>query len=247
MTSLILKIIAIISMVLDHTNNVFNLNINVLTYIGRFAFPIFAFQLVQGFIHTKNVNKYLLKLFIFACISQIPYMMFTNISNRSFSLNILFTLALGLYTLIVYGKISNIKMDYLSREKKIYKNIKDNPINDLNKFLAICICIIISAIANFLHFDYGMYGILLIFVFYLFKDKKIKLCISTIILTTLYFSTSIISTYPYLYYILCNVFTILSLIPILLYNGNEGKKLKYFFYIFYPLHLILLIILTYII
>ena len=65
--------IAIVSMVFDHTGYILFKNFSWMNYIGRLAFPIFAFQLTEGYSYTKNLKKYFLRLFIFAIISQIPY------------------------------------------------------------------------------------------------------------------------------------------------------------------------------
>ena len=78
MTSFVLKIIAIITMFIDHLGYaVFN-RFSPLNFIGRISFPIFAFQISEGYIHTKNVKKYLARLFIFSLISQIPFYLFIN-------------------------------------------------------------------------------------------------------------------------------------------------------------------------
>lgn len=73
MTSFKLKIIAIITMVCDHFGDALFSVISPLNFIGRMAFPIFAFQLSEGYIHTKNIKRYLLRIFVFAIISQIPF------------------------------------------------------------------------------------------------------------------------------------------------------------------------------
>lgn len=217
MTSFILKIIGIITMLFDHVGDAIIGKFSFCNLIGRIAFPIFAFQAVQGYIYTKDFKKHMLKLFIFACISQIPFMLFlSTFTEEIFTLNIFFTLFLGLLALFVYDKCKN-------------------------KVLGFLFVIFISIIAYFIHVDYGVFGILLMFFFYFFKDKKIPMAITTIVLCFLRFVPDIIAT-PVLWYIYiqCAIFTALSLIFILFYNKKEGPKAKYFFYIFYPLHLLIL-------
>ncbi len=217
MTSFILKIIGIITMLFDHVGDAIIGKFSFCNLIGRIAFPIFAFQAVQGYIYTKDFKKHMLKLFIFACISQIPFMLFlSTFTEEIFTLNIFFTLFLGLLALFVYDKCKN-------------------------KVLGFLFVIFISIIAYFIHVDYGVFGILLMFFFYFFKDKKIPMAITTIVLCFLRFVPDIIAT-PVLWciYIQCAIFTALSLIFILFYNKKEGPKAKYFFYIFYPLHLLIL-------
>ena len=70
MSSFIIKIIAIISMLFDHTNDVFIGHLSVLNLIGRIAFPLFSFQLVVGYTYTHNIKKYISRMFIFALISD---------------------------------------------------------------------------------------------------------------------------------------------------------------------------------
>lgn len=217
MTSFILKIVGVITMLFDHVGDAIIGKFSFCNLIGRIAFPIFAFQAVQGYIYTKDFKRHMLKLFIFACISQIPFMLFlSTYTEEILTLNIFFTLFLGLLALFVYDKCKN-------------------------KVLGFLFVILTSIIAYFIHVDYGAFGILLIFCFYFFKDKKGSMAITTIILCFLRFVPDIIAT-PILWYIYiqCAIFTALSLIFILFYNKKEGPKAKYFFYIFYPLHLLIL-------
>lgn len=151
MSSFIIKIIAIISMLFDHTNDVFIGHLSVLNLIGRIAFPLFSFQLVVGYTYTHNIKKYISRMFIFALISQIPYSIFIYIyTGTYFELNIFFTLATSLICMYVLSS----------------KNI-----NIYLKLLYISICLII---AYYLKFDYSIFGILyplFIFVFYPFQEK----------------------------------------------------------------------------
>ena len=178
MTSFILKIIGIISMLSDHIGDSVLGVFSFFNYIGRIAFPIFAFQAVQGYIHTKNFKKHMLKLFIFACISQIPFMLFLSTFTEQFLLNIFFTFFLGLFSLFLYDKCKY-------------------------KLLGFLIVVFISVIGEIINVDYGAFGILLIFSFYFFKDKKYLMAISTIILCFAKYVPNIIN-FPslYLHYIL---------------------------------------------
>ena len=105
MTSFILKIIGVITMLFDHVGDAIIGKFSFCNLIGRIAFPIFAFQAVQGYIYTKDLKKHMVKLFIFACISQIPFMLFlSTFTEEILTLNIFFTLFLGLLALFVYDK-----------------------------------------------------------------------------------------------------------------------------------------------
>lgn len=96
MSAFVLKIIAIITMFIDHLGYAIYGRLSFFNYIGRIAFPIFAFQISEGYIYTKNLKKYLLRLFVFAIISQIPFLLFYSIFSKNFALNIFFTLLLGM-------------------------------------------------------------------------------------------------------------------------------------------------------
>lgn len=205
-------------MLFDHIGDAILGKFSFFNLIGRIAFPIFAFQSVQSYIHTKNFKKHVLKLLIFACISQIPFMLFLSTFSTTFALNIFFTFVLGLICLFIYDKCTN-------------------------KILGFIFVIIGSIIGEIIHVDYGAFGILLIFAFYLFKDKKLLMTITTIILCFAKYIPNIIEVPSlYLHYLSCAIFTSLSLIFILFYNKKQGPKAKYFFYIFYPLHLLILYI-----
>lgn len=213
----VLKYIAFISMFIDHFNKAIitpYLNYQqplvaistIFDIIGRIAFPIFAFMIVEGFYKTKSRGKYLRNLLIFAIISEIPYDMFQSkvfINNRS--QNIMWALALGLLTLIIVDKL---------KEK----------INNKYTWLIISILIVgVNAIiATLLSFDYDYYSIIIIFILYLFYDKRLV--------------GSLIS---YLV-IIKEVYAILGFAVINFYNGEKGRQNKLFNYLFYPVHLLIL-------
>lgn len=228
MSAFFLKIIACISMFIDHVGYViFNGQLSWCNCIGRLAFPIFAFQISEGYTHTRNVKKYLLRLLLFAFVSQIPFMLFHSIINDSFGLNVIFTLLFGLVSIIVYDKY--------------------------NKVLGIVVAIFLASIAQLLNCDYGLYGVAITFLFYVFGKNKITLSVSFIISTMLYYAYHIFKSLDYgisavktsfnfyLPYILC---TMASLIFIILYNKKKGYNTKYLLYLFYPLHMLLLYALT---
>lgn len=188
-------------------------------YIGRFAFPIFAFQISEGYTHTKNVYKYMFRLFVFAIISQIPFMLFQYSMGINLSLNIFFTLLFGLLAIFIYDKIKY-------------------------KFLGILCAFILGVIAELCKFDYGFYGIAIIFLFYLFRNNKLAMCLSfimTVLLKTLY------GIYMYgfhMSYIYSSLFVIGALFFICLYNEKKGRNIKYLLYFFYPVHLFLIYLIS---
>ncbi len=163
-----LKYLAFISMLIDHVNNAlitpmldgegFLLHLsNIFSVLGRIAFPIFAFFIVEGFLKTSSRKKYLITLLIFGIISEVPFDMFTS---RSFFdphwNNMMFTLALCLITIWIIDSLKE-KID--------------------NKILWYAGSIIIVAIFGFsamkLSLDYDYHAIVVAYLFYIFYDKPI--------------------------------------------------------------------------
>ncbi len=238
MTSFVLKLIALVTMFCDHFGDAFVGHYSFFNIIGRIAFPIFAFQISEGYIHTKNLKKYIIRLFGFALISQIPFHLFLKdfLPSSVGNLNIFFTLLLGLLSMIVFDYFSNAKHKIL--EKKIFK-LKIGPI------IGILAVLLISYIGNLLNVDYGYWGVLVIFAFYLFKQNKLMMIMSFICLCIIRYafdivSYSVSSQYLCLQYIYLMFATMFPIIFISLYNGKQGPKIKYLLYLFYPIHLALL-------
>lgn len=223
MNAFILKIIACITMFIDHIGYVIFDGPSYFNYIGRLAFPIFAFQISEGYIHTHNSKKYLIRLIIFAIISQVPFMLFLSIISDEFALNVIFTLVFGFLSILVYNKI--------------------------NKFFGIITSIILGICSQVLCCDYGFYGVAIVFLFYVFRNHKIALILSFLFATLINYSYKIMqyqifeldflkfATSYYLPYAIC---TCLSIVPISLYNKKKGLNTKYVLYLFYPLHMLLI-------
>ncbi|MBO5373075.1 MAG: conjugal transfer protein TraX [Lachnospiraceae bacterium] len=219
-----LKLIAIIAMLIDHigaciilpmlsTNPALDTLYYALRLCGRIAFPIFCFLLVEGFFHTKNVQKYCFRLAIFALISEIPFDL--AIYNTAFywdSQNVFFTLLIGLLTIWA--------MQYV--DKFFVKNIV------LQAIFRGVILIIGMFLAWGLKTDYNLYGVIIIAVLYEYYHRR---TLSVIISC---FMLCMMSTLE---------LTAFIAVPLIaLYNGKRGLSLKYVFYIFYPLHLFILYI-----
>lgn len=215
MSSFVLKIIAIITMFIDHIGYAIFGHFSYFNYIGRIAFPIFAFQISEGYIHTRNLKKYAFRLFVFALISQIPFMLFHSLLSPDFYLNIFFTLLLGIACIYLYDKSKY-------------------------KFLAIIVSILIGLIAELTHCDYGFYGVAIILLFYIFKNSNIKSSIAFILATTIRYIIPVLKYGFYDQYLYLLLATLIPVIFITLYNGKKGKDTKYLLYLFYPIHLLLI-------
>lgn len=250
MTGFSLKIIALIAMFCDHFGDAYLKHFSFLNLIGRCAFPIFAFQISEGFIHTKNTKKYFLRLGIFALISQIPFSLFINkfLNNSILSLNVFFTLFLGLLSIYLYDYITNF-LNKFSQSLAIVDNTTININNKLakhalfNKIIGIIIVLFIAFIAKILNTDYGAWGVLLVFTFYVLRNYRILKILAYILLVLIKYILPLIQTNFNIAYILMFLATLLPILFIDLYNGKQGKKVKYLLYLFYPVHLLLLYIL----
>lgn len=226
MSAFVLKVIALISMACDHSSYIIFGHFSFLNYIGRIAFPIFAFQISEGYIHTKSLKKYLLRLFAFALISQVPFMLFTSMYTSNLSLNIFFTLFLGLISIATFDKINKLEVNkYL---------------HYLYNFIGILATIIIAIIAKILNCDYGAYGIAIIFIFYIFKAHKPIMSLAFVFATILYYLKNILYSTSSTTYLIITICTCIPIIFINLYNNKKGKDTKYFLYLFYPIHLLIL-------
>lgn len=228
MNSFIIKIIATFFMSIDHIGLVLLNNNTIFRFFGRIAFPLYGFLLVEGFIHTKNNPKRLIKYFIslisLGMISELIHdFTFFNTIYYPLKQNILFTLSLSLLCMTIYEKNS--------------KNIID-------KLISLMVVILIAGINELLFFDYGFFGVLLIFSFYLISKVNIKKIYKNI-LYILAILTYFIFRYIINGYLISTFGVFLSLIPILLYNENKGynsKIIKYSFYLYYPIHLLLILL-----
>lgn len=219
MNIFLIKIIACITMVLDHIKYAIPVTDGFITeYFGRISFPLFAFVATEGYIHTSNLKKYISRLFLFAIISQIPFMFFRTLVGEWKLLNIMFTLLFGIFSILVYDKIKN-------------------------KYISLPICIFIMLIGNFLNVDYGWFGIASILIMYIFKNRKSTLCFMYILLVLIYYYLTYYSIIKFIdikSIIFSIIFTIIPIIFIMFYNGKKGRSMKYFFYAFYPIHMLIL-------
>lgn len=187
----------------------------IMRFIGRVSFPIFCFLLVEGFYKTRNVIKYLLRLSIFAILSEIPFdlAIYGKIVSIE-SQNIFFTLAIGLLFITILQYIYN-------------KNYKYSFMLDI---VVITIGFIVSEL---LRVDYGGIGFLVIVGIYLVKRHY-----ENNANTNLY---SIMTACIVLFiYNPIELGAFISIPLILCYNGKRGLNLKYIFYAFYPIHLLIL-------
>lgn len=198
--------------------------------IGTIAFPIFCFLLAEGFIHTKNKKRYIGSMLIFAFISEIPFDLgfFSELSSRNRTFPFYFLYQNVFFTLFL-GLCCLFVLERLPNFEK-QQSRKEN-------FRAVLLQLgtvaLIAVVANFLKCDYGSMGIIFIAGFYFLRKNRILQALGYLIL---YMATT--GNQP-------TICILIATLLILLYNGKRGKlKLKYFFYWFYPVHIFLIYCMT---
>lgn len=167
--SFILKMIAIITMVIDHVGAVlFPMNM-MFRYIGRISFPLFVFLLVEGSIHTRKIRKYELRMFLFALISEIPFdLAFSSEIVNIHSQNVFWTLGIGL-----------VMLDLIQEAW-----IESQPIPIIWQFIVVAVC---SCVAQVLQTDYGAGGILLIYLVWMTHENVPAQAVSFAVIAILFF------------------------------------------------------------
>ncbi len=227
-----LKIIALLTMLIDHSGEILGslyieggsipIIVFVMRLLGRIAFPIYAFLVAEGCRHTRNIKKYMLRLFIFAIISEIPFSLFVtkawpiDMSSLFYfgHRNVFYTLLLGVVA-IFFRKII---------KEKICVQLPA-------ELFSITLAGILAYFAALLNTDYDAFGVLLIY-FLALTDK-----VYTRVLLLAVFA--FLQYYPSFYF----WSALLPALLIIFYNGELGKySLKYFFYIIYPVHILILYI-----
>lgn len=236
-SSFALKIIAITAMVCDHASVVFIPGeYTILRTIGRIGFPIFAFMIAEGASKTRSIPKYMARLAVFGIISEIPFdLVLLSEGEKIFDMsgvNVYLTLLLGLFSIYCIKNLKG-KLAILTPFALVFS----------------------LGAAWFTATDYGPTGVAAIIVFYLASQcrsgaAKKLLTVIAVCLPLLY-----VSCYPeireynlwssplneILIFNYLEVPALASLIFIFAYNGKRGKKMnKYFFYAFYPAHIVLL-------
>ena len=205
-----------------------------LTNIGRLAFPIFAFQIAEGFCRTNDFKKYIGRMFMFALISEIPFnLMYSGSKFFPFHQNVLFTFTLAL-----------LFLKFIDNSKKKSKTAF---------YLSLAISIPAAYVLGFITFvDYYGFGILTVIVFYLFRDGKFAnagqfigmVIINWFMMGGLTLNFHVLGmeiSFPQ------QAIAILALIPVWLYNGQRGydsKAFRIINYLFYPVHMLILAILV---
>lgn len=211
-----LKIIAMISMFIDHFGLIFFPKVEIFRIIGRLALPIFAYMIAEGCKYTRNRKRYLGIIAVMATVFQIFYFVFMKSLYQG--ILVVFSLSIA----IIYA------IDSFLKNKKLSNRI----------LMALIVLGILFVVIGFpiifeqygVVFDYGCWALGLPVIVYFAPSKTSKIICCTILLTLMALFT-----------IPRQIWALFTVPLFILYNGERGKtKLKYLFYIFYPLHLVII-------
>lgn len=232
-----IKLLAAFFMVIDHVGFFFFPHLIIFRILGRISFPLFAYALAEGCRYTKNKAAHFALLFSVAVLCQVVYYFFDD-GNLEMSVLVTFSLsAILIYSLQYFKK--RLFAPEVSPVEKITSGT-----------LFVSLVIAVYLLCNTFVVDYGFWGCLLPVFVSLFDLKEVPMpawkakfdnqYVRILCLAAGLCFLSLKSTGTGIY---ANIqwYSLLSLPILLLYNGEKGKwNLKYFFYAFYPLHLVLL-------
>ena len=239
MTAFTLKVIALVTMVLDHMGvmfpEIFGFEFRV---VGRVAFPLYVFLIAEGFRHTKSPGKFLARLFAFALISE-PFFdwalkgaAYPWDANFLANTNIFYTLFLGGAAIVAYKNI---------REK--WHKVVVLPLLPL---------LIFAALAEVLTADYGAYGVLFIFAMYVIRHRRASLGVMAAFCIWQHLwvlENALAYGFTHVSPIVWALFpaTLASVALTAFYNGRRGPGFKWFFYGAYPVHLAVLAVMLHLV
>ncbi len=223
-----LKVIAMITMFMDHLGKTVA-NQYWMTYVGRLAFPIFAFLIAEGYNHTKDFKKYIKRMFIYALISEIPYNLTFGGVFYLGGQNVLFTFLIALL---------GIRLLDQAWQRKWWIGI----------LAGIGVVPTGFILATILGTDYYGFGFLTVICFWVFSRVRfgwIGQLLSIVFINWKLIAGECFTVMlgDYELWIPYQCIAILSMIPIFMYNGElgrGGKKFQTFAYIFYPAHMAIL-------
>ena len=234
LTAAVLHIIAMTLMLMDHLWATLLPAREWLTCAGRVAFPIFAFMAVEGYFHTRSFKKYILRMLLFAVLSEIPFdLMYGGTWFYPVHQNVLWTFLLSLLGVWL--------MEQVRKKGKTWM------------YLLVCVLVVLAGLVlgTLCMVDYYGVGVLTVFVFYFLHGRKwwcflgqlaALYCLNVELLGGLMYPVQLFG----MEFELCQQgLALLALIPIWLYRGRQGyhsKPFQYLCYAFYPVHMLLLVV-----
>lgn len=234
LTAAVLHIIAMTLMLMDHLWATLLPAKEWLTCAGRVAFPIFAFMAVEGYFHTRSFKKYILRMLLFAVLSEIPFdLMYGGTWFYPVHQNVLWTFLLSLLGVWL--------MEQVRKKGKTWM------------YLLVCVLVVLAGLVlgTLCMVDYYGAGVLTVFVFYFLHGRK-WWCFLGQLAALYWLNVELLGGLMYpvqlfgMEFELCQQgLALLALIPIWLYRGRQGyhsKPFQYLCYAFYPVHILLLVV-----
>ena len=234
LTAAVLHIIAMTLMLMDHLWATLLPAKEWLTCAGRVAFPIFAFMAVEGYFHTRSFKKYILRMLLFAVLSEIPFdLMYGGTWFYPVHQNVLWTFLLSLLGVWL--------MERVRKKGKTWM------------YLLVCVLVVLAGLVlgTLCMVDYYGAGVLTVFVFYFLHGRK-WWCFLGQLAALYWLNVELLGGLMYpvqlfgMEFELCQQgLALLALIPIWLYRGRQGyhsKPFQYLCYAFYPVHMLLLVV-----
>ena len=235
MSSFAIKIIAAVTMFIDHMGLILFPHVGIFRIIGRLAFPIYAYCIAEGFRYTRNRLKYFLGIFILGALCQTVY----TIVDGELYLGVLITFSISIVIMYfvdclknaIEGEESHLAKLYFALSKSHLTSRADAIISAALSAIAIGAAFVLT---TKIEIDYGFFGIMLPVFASFFTDKPRRLITFSACLVALCLVNTSAGD-------LVQYWSLLAVPILAVYNGKPGKyRLKYFFYIFYPAHLVLL-------
>jgi hypothetical protein len=238
LSSATLHIIAMTSMLIDHTMKTVIEGDSWILALGRLAFPIFAFMAAEGYFHTHNYGRYILRMFLFAILSEVPYdLMKSETFFDRYDQNVLWTFLLALLCIGV--------IDYVKSKGKKWAYILTSIVVSLAGLLLGVLFMV----------DYSGVGVLMVLIFYFFHQRKwwcmllqfLLLFFINVMALGAFGPVFELSVFGHELEIPLQGFAMLALIPIWLYQGRQGyhsKPFQYVCYAFYPVHMLILAVIA---
>ena len=230
----VLHILAMVLMLMDHLWATLLPAQDWLTCAGRVAFPIFAFMSVEGYFHTHNFKKYAQRMLLFAVLSEIPFdLMYGGTWFYPVHQNVIWTLLMGLLGIHL--------METVRKKQKLWVYV----------LVSAGVVAAGGILGTLCMVDYYGVGVLTVFIFYFFRGRK-WWCLLGQLLALYWVNVQMLGglIYPIqlfgMEFELCQQgLALLALLPIWLYRGRQGyhsKPFQYACYAFYPIHMLILVL-----
>lgn len=236
MSGFLLKLLAAITMLIDHAGLLLFPGVQWMRVVGRIAFPLYAYSIAEGFRYTHDRKRYFLQIFLLGAACQIVY----TIADGTLYLGILITFSLSLCLMALAREMCATWQGDMTA---VGQWLADHGFataarRSLTTVAFFVVTVLTALLTMVVRVDYGFCGILVPLAAYL-PEKPLhrKLACGGMLL--------VLSAYHWMLGDHVQLWCLFAMLPLFLYNGTPGKhRLKWFFYIFYPAHMAILYLLS---